>query len=108
MQRYRVRRQDVKFMRRERGGRGMDDNKSELPLATQNQSWQRFQTVDQQSNSSSICQSVSITRSEAYAHSDIGDSLSNASASLNRLDEDDIDETSSRIRESLKKELKLI
>ena len=64
--------------------------------------------MDQQSNSSSICQSVSITRSEAYAHSDIGDSLSNASASLNRLDEDDIDETSSRIRESLKKELKLI
>lgn len=36
----------------------------------------------------------------------MGDSLSNASASLNRLDEDD--ENSSRIRESLKKELKLI
>ena len=39
----------------------------------------------------------------------MGDSLSQASASLNRLDiDDDIDETSSRIRESLKQELKLI
>ena len=91
-------------MRRDKNGR-YDDNKSEMPLAVGNASWQRFQTVDQQSNSSSICQSVSISRSSAFAHSDMGDSISNAS--LNRLDEDD-DETSSRIRESLKKELKLI
>lgn len=45
MQRYRVRRQDVRFMKRSSAGGGagkLNDNRSELPLAANNASWQRF------------------------------------------------------------------
>lgn len=49
--RYRVRRQDVRFMKRggvagTKGARQISDNKSELPLAANDASWQRFQTVE--------------------------------------------------------------
>ena len=51
----------------------------------------------------SISQSVSITRTSGFiTHSEMGDSLSQIS--LN----DDEDETTSQVRESLKRELKLI
>lgn len=63
---YRVRRQDVKFMKR---GARYDDNKSDAPLSVPSASWQRYQTVDQQSNSSSInvnSQSVSISRTSGF------------------------------------------
>ena len=51
----------------------------------------------------SISQSVSISRTSGFmTHSEMGESLSHVS-----LDEDE-DETTSQVRESLKKELKLI
>ena len=40
-QRYRVRRQDVRFMKRGCGSK-VQDNKSELPFAVGESSWQRF------------------------------------------------------------------
>ena len=46
--RYRVRRQDVRFMKRG-AARQLPDNKSELPLAATDGGWQRFQTVEQRS-----------------------------------------------------------
>jgi len=80
------------------------DANSELPLSSSN--WQRFNKLE--SDASSISQSVSCSRTSGFmTHSECGDSLSNASASLTRNDEDD-DERSSRIRESLKRELKQI
>ena len=94
-------------------GTKYDDNKSEIPLSVPSASWQRFQTVDEQSNSSSIncnSQSVSISRTSGFiTHSEIGDSISNNSASLQRLDDNDYDdEKTSQVRESLKRELKMI
>ena len=83
----------------------ISDNKSELPLAANDASWQRFQTVEQRSEQmNSICQSVSVSRTIGFmSNSEMGDSLSNVS-----LDDGDEDETSSRVRESLKRELKMI
>ena len=50
----------------------------------------------------SISQSVSISRTSGFmTHSEMGESLSNVSL-------DDDDETTSQVRESLKRELKLI
>ena len=52
----------------------------------------------------SISQSVSISRTSGFmTHSEMGESLSNIS-----LDDPDEDESTSRVRESLKRELKLI
>ena len=51
-QRTRIRRQDVRFMKRgprDGAARKMQDNRSELPLAANDASWQRFQTVEQRS-----------------------------------------------------------
>lgn len=46
-QKYRMRRQDVRFMKRGTvGGSKLNDNRSELPLAANDASWQRFQTVE--------------------------------------------------------------
>lgn len=95
----------MKFI--QRGVRRFDDNRSELPLAAGNASWQRFQTVDQKSEQNSIAQSVSISRTIGF-HSEMGDSLSSCQGDDASSLYDDDDETSSRIRESLKRELKLI
>ena len=91
-----MRRQDVRFMKRANGGGGahqrqLMDNKSCLPLAANDASWQRFQTVEQRSEQmNSISQSVSISRTSGFmTHSDMGESLSHVS-----LDEDE-DETTS-------------
>ena len=83
--------------------KGVITSRPDLPLSVSNENWQRFSTCDQQS-----CNSVSISRTSDFTictGSQIGDSLSNAS--LQQPDDDD-DETASRIRESLKKELKMI
>jgi len=84
--------------------------KEDLPLSVSSASWQRFNTatIDQQSSVSGSV-SVSITRSNGYiTNSEIGDSLSNASLPNTVENDDEDDETTSRIRESLKRELKLI
>ena len=88
---------------RDGAARKMQDNRSELPLAVNDAGWQRFQTVEQRSEQmNSISQSVSISRTSGFmTQSDVGDSLSHVSL-------DDEDETTSQVRESLKRELKLI
>ena len=69
--------------------KGVITSRPDLPLSVSNENWQRFSTCDQQS----------CNQSTSDFTINIGDSLSNAS---------DDDETASRIRESLKKELKMI
>ena len=92
--RYRVKRSEVKFLPRKIGDR---------PLSVSNQDWKRFDTVEQSSTAEGgVANSVSISRGSGFTGSECSDSIS---GSLN-FEEDD--ENSSRIRESLKRELKLI